>query len=132
RERQSVAFLFQMIGLFALVLSTIGVYGTLAYTGAQRTREFAMRIALGAQPRDVWRLVVDEALLLVLGGTAVGGFAAMWAASSIERLLYTVSPVDAVALTTAEAILVGVSLAASVGPALRAVRADPVELLRAT
>ncbi len=132
RERQSVAFLFQMIGLFALVLSTIGVYGTLAYTGAQRTREFAMRIALGAQPRDVWRLVVDEALLLVLGGTAVGGFAAMWAASSIERLLYTVSPVDAVALVTAEAILVGTSLAASVGPALRATRADPVDLLRAT
>ncbi|MDE3129363.1 MAG: ABC transporter permease, partial [Gemmatimonadota bacterium] len=100
RERQSVAFLFQMIGLFALVLSTIGVYGTLAYTGAQRTREFAMRIALGAQSRDVWRLVVDEALLLVLGGTAVGAFAAMWAAASIERLLYTVSPVDAVALVT--------------------------------
>jgi putative ABC transport system permease protein len=132
RERQSVAFLFQMIGLFALVLSTIGVYGTLAYTGAQRTREFAMRIALGAQPRDVRRLVVHEALLLVLGGTAVGGFVAMWTASSIRRMLYTVSPVDATALVTAEAILVLVSLAASLGPALRATRADPVELLRAT
>jgi len=132
RERQSVAFLFQLIGVFALLLSTIGVYGTLAYTGAQRTREFAMRIALGAQPRDVWRLVVDEALLLVLGGTAVGGFAAMWAASSISRLLYTVSPVDATALVVAEAILMAVSLGASLGPAVRAMRADPVELLRAT
>ncbi len=132
RERQSVAFLFQMIGLFALVLSTIGMYATLAYTGAQRTREFAMRIALGAQPRDVWLLVVDEALLLVLGGTAVGGFAAIWAASSIVRLLYSVSPVDATALVTAEAILVGVSLAAAIGPARRATRADPVDLLRAT
>ncbi len=132
RERQSVAFLFRMIGLFALLLSTIGVYGTLAYTGAQRTREFAMRIALGAQSRDVRRLVIHEALLLVLGGTAVGGFVAMWAASSITRLLYTVSPVDAAALVSAEAILVGVSLAAALEPALRATRADPVALLRAT
>jgi hypothetical protein len=132
RERESVAFLFQAIGVFALLLSTIGIYGTLAYTGAQRTGEFAMRIALGATPREVWRLVVREALLLVLGGTAVGGFVAMLTATTIRRLLYSVSPVDATALVAAEAILVTVSLAAAMGPAIRASRADPVELLRAT
>ena len=132
RQREAIAFIFRMIGVFALLLSTIGVYGTLAYTGAQRTREFAMRIALGAQPRDVLRLVIDEALLLVIGGTAVGGFAAMWSAASIKGLLYSVSPLDATALVTAEGILVVVSLMAALGPAIRATRADPVELLRAT
>ena len=132
QERQSTAYVFELVGAFALLLSTVGLYGMLAYTGAQRTREFAMRIALGAQRRDVVRLVLHDALVLVLGGTAVGGFVAMLSSEIIKRLLYSVDPMDAVALVSAEAILIGVSLLAAMGPAMRATRADPVELLRAT
>ncbi len=132
QQRQSTAYIFEVVGVFALVLSTVGLYAVLAYAGAQRTREFAMRIALGAQSADVVRLVLRDALVLVLGGTAVGGFVAMWSAEIIKRLLYSVGPMDAVALVTAEGILVLVSLAAAMGPAIRATRADPVDLLRAT
>ena len=132
QERQSTAYVFELVGVFALLLSTVGLYGMLAYAGAQRTREFAMRMALGAQARDVIRLVLRDALVLVLGGTAVGGFVAMLSTPIIKRLLYSVDPMDAVALVSAEAILIGVSLLAAMGPALRATRADPVELLRAT
>jgi putative ABC transport system permease protein len=123
---------FELVGAFALLLSTVGLYGMLAYAGAQRVREFAMRIALGAQGRDVIRLVLRDALVLVLGGTAAGAFVAMVSAQVIKRLLYSVDPMDAVALVSAEGILIAVSLLAALGPAMRAARADPVNLLRST
>lgn len=132
QERQSTAYVFELVGAFALLLSTVGLYGMLAYAGAQRTREFAMRIALGAQARDVVRLVLRDALVLVLGGTAVGGFVAMLSTQIIKRLLYSVDPMDALSLVSAEGILIAVSLAAALGPARKATRADPVDLLRAT
>ncbi len=131
-QRQSTAYVFELIGLFALALSTVGLYGMLSYAGAQRSREFAMRIALGARSVDVVRLVLHDALVLVLGGTAVGAFVGMWGAEIIKRLLYSVDPMDATALVAAEAVLIGVSLAAALGPAIRATRADPVDLLRST
>jgi ABC-type antimicrobial peptide transport system permease subunit len=78
------------------------------------------------------RLVLREAFLLVIGGTAVGGIVAMWGGRVLERWLYSIDPMDAVALVSAESVLIMVCLIASLGPALRAARADPVELLRAT
>ena len=71
-------------------------------------------------------------MLLILGGTAVGAFGAMWTGRVMEHLLFTVNPLDALTLVAAEAVLIVISLAAVIGPAYRATRADPVELLRAT
>ena len=130
--RRFLSIVFTLIAAFALGLSTIGLYSVLAYTGAQRTREYAMRIALGARSPDLMRLVLTEAFVLVIAGTAAGGIVAMWGGKILERWLYSIDPMDAVSLVSAEAVLIAISLAAALGPALKATRANPVELLRAT
>jgi hypothetical protein len=117
-------------GLFALLLSAVGVYGVLSYAVGQRTREFAMRTALGARSPHVIRIVVRDALEMVLGGTALGGAVAVIIAAPNLRGSGSLS--FAVALAAAEAVILIASLAACVGPVRRALRSDPVDLLRAT
>ncbi len=117
-------------GLFALLLSAVGVYGVLSYAVGQRTREFAMRTALGARSPDLIRIVVRDALQMVLGGTALGGAVAVMIVAPNLRGSGSLS--FAVALAGAEAVIVAASLAACIAPIRRAVRADPVDLLRST
>ena len=130
--RRFVAELFTAVGGLALLLSGVGLFGVLAYTIGQRRREFGIRMALGADRVQVCRLVVHDAAVVVLGGTALGAFFAMWASKLLAAWLYGVDPTDAVALVSAEAVLVAVSFTACVIPALRAMAADPLEILRAT
>ena len=131
-SRRLIAIMFSMIGLFALALTAIGVYGILSYTVSQRMREFAMRIALGAQNGDLFEIVWHDALVMVLAGTGIGAFGALAFGPLLgEYWLNHVLPTDVWSLIGAEAVLLLVGLAACIGPVRRAMRADPVELMRA-
>jgi putative ABC transport system permease protein len=116
--------------LLALALATIGLYGLVSYTVAQRWHEIGLRIALGASARDVLRLVVGRGLMLTAVG-AIVGLAGAWALSHLlSAMLFGVSPTDA-AVFAGAALLVGLTAtAASYGPARRAARMDPVVALR--
>jgi ABC-type antimicrobial peptide transport system permease subunit len=128
RERPTV-----LLGIFAglaLVLACIGVYGVLAYTVAQRTREIGVRMALGARPLDITRMVVTRGLRLGLLGLAAGIGLALILGRLLQTLLYGVKVVaPAVYAATALALLL-IALLACVIPAQRAARVDPVVALR--
>jgi putative ABC transport system permease protein len=115
----------------ALALAAIGLYGVIAYNVAQRTREFGIRLALGATARDVVQLVLREGIRLIVLGIAVGFFAALALGQFVQTLLFGVGPFDP-ATFAAIAVLLGlVALAACLVPAWRATRVDPVIALRA-
>lgn len=130
RESRVVVYTFLACGVFALVLSMVGVYGVLSYTVGQRTREFAMRTALGARPPDIARMVTRDALEMVLGGTVFGELGAL--ATSFPAIVATGSMAFVIALVAAELIVMAAALAACIAPTMRAMRADPVALLRST
>ncbi len=129
-----LARLFALMGAFALVLAAVGVYGVLAYSVSRRLREFAVRIAVGAARADMLKLVLHDGMVMILAGTGLGAFAAFWAAGLLEKFLedQQVLPTDVLTLIAAEGLLLAVATAASLAPALRAMRTDPVEILRAT
>ncbi len=122
-----------VIGIFsglALVLAIIGVYGLQSYTVAQRTREFGVRMALGATPSMILGDVLRTNLRTTAAALVAGGVAAVWLAGTLTPLLAGVSPSDTESLVAAITILVVVSTAASLWPARRASRVDPVQSLR--
>jgi putative ABC transport system permease protein len=114
----------------APAFTAAGVYGFIAYSVTERHREFAVRVALGADPFDVTRLVVGDAATLTATGVAVGLTAAVIGASGVRRELYGVAPWDPVAVGLAVAILATSALIACAWPARRAIRTDPAEALR--
>ncbi len=123
--------LVSAFGAVALVLALMGVYGVISHGVGARRREIGVRMALGARPADVIRMVVGQGLRMALGGLALGAclFAAI--SSVLESLLYEVSARDPLVLLATAAILLGAALLASYLPARRASAADPVEALRA-
>jgi putative ABC transport system permease protein len=129
RERL-LATLSGFFGGLALVLACIGLYGLLAYGVASRTNEIGIRMALGAQARDVRRLVLREALLLVTVGVAVGLPLIFAVTRLAATLLYGLTPTDPVSLLAAALLLVAVALLAGYLPARRATRIDPLVALR--
>jgi putative ABC transport system permease protein len=116
--------------VMALVLSAVGVYGLASYAVTHRTREFGIRIALGADRRSVLRLVVDRAVALAALGLLLGLGGAFAAARALRGLLYGVGPADPWALAGAGLLLFGAALLASYLPARRATRVDPMVALR--
>ena len=116
--------------LIALALAAVGIYGVLAYLVAQRTREIGIRMALGARAADVIRLVLREGMGPVAVGGGVGLAASLMATRAIQSLLFGVTPLDAVSLAAAPAILAIVALLACWLPARRATRVDPLIALR--
>jgi putative ABC transport system permease protein len=132
QSRAFLAQLFASMGSFALVLAAIGIYGVLAYAVSRRLREFAVRIALGAQRSDLLKSVLHDGIVMTLAGTGLGAFIALWSAFLLENFLEDVYPTDVVTLVLAEAVLIAVTIIACLAPAFRAARADPVEVLRAT
>jgi putative ABC transport system permease protein len=114
----------------ALLLAAVGTYGVISYSVAQRTREIGLRMALGAQRTDVLSLVTRSGLVLGAVGIAVGGAAAVPLRTFITNLLFQTDDHDPVAYATAAALLISVSCVASLLPAWRALRGDPVKALR--
>jgi predicted permease len=115
----------------SLVLAGVGLYGTLAYLTSQRTQEFGVRVALGASPASILRLVIGEGLLLTGLGAALGLAGAVAVTRTLRGLLYGVTPLDGFAIGSAVALLGGVALVAIASPAWRASRVDPTTALRA-
>src|SRR5271155_4558610 len=127
---RSVTSLFAAFAALALVLGVVGIYGVISFFVGQRTREFGIRIALGAQRRDVLKLVMNEGLSLTLVGTA-GGLAAAFALTRfLGTLLYGVSATDPLDFAGVAILFAFVALAACYMPARRAMRVDPIDALR--
>jgi ABC-type antimicrobial peptide transport system permease subunit len=114
----------------AIVLASIGLYGLIAYSMEQRTREFGIRLALGADASRLRNRIVLEAIALTLMGTLVGLAAALAVTRLMAGLLYGVKASDPIILTSVALILLTVALLASLLPARRAARIDPIVALR--
>jgi predicted permease len=119
------------LGVLSFVLSITGLFGTVAYAVARRTREIGIRVALGASPHEAVWLVLRQGLLLAAAGAGVGLLLAVAAGRTLRGLLYGISPLDPVALAAATVLVVGVAALASWLPARRVTKVDPVEALRA-
>ncbi len=129
-ESRASARLIAVFGAVALLLAAVGVYGVMAFTVAQRTHEFAIRIAIGAGTASVLRLVVRQGLVLALGGAAVGVGAAFALTRVTATLLFGVTATDPATFVAVPAVLVAVALVASYVPAWRATAVDPITVLR--
>jgi putative ABC transport system permease protein len=124
------ATLFTAFGVLAFVVALVGIYSTVSYTVQQRTKEFSIRTALGAQTRDVLRLVLGEELRIVLYGVVAGTILVLAGGGLIASLLYGIAPRDARILVVVAATLLLASIVGSFGPAWRAGRANPAGTLR--
>jgi putative ABC transport system permease protein len=130
-SRRMMMSLLSEFAVIALVLASVGLYGVMALTVTQRTRELGVRLALGAQRADVFRLVLSQGMLLVLVGLTIGLFGALGAGRGLRSVLYGVGGFDVPALSFALFALAAVALIACWLPARRATRVDPIEALRA-
>ncbi|MCI0408156.1 MAG: FtsX-like permease family protein, partial [Acidobacteria bacterium] len=124
------ALLSSFFGFFALLLAALGLYGVMAYAVVRRTREIGIRMALGAQGRDVLRLVVGQGLRLVGTGVVLGLMAAWPLTRLFSGLLFQVSAVDPLTFAGVPLLLAGVAIFACYLPARRASRVDPLTALR--
>ena len=128
--RRLVTFVLTLFGLVALVLAGVGIYGVIAVTTAQRTHEIGLRLALGAQPRDVVHMVVRGALGLAGAGVAAGLLAALVTSQALATLLFEVSPTDIKTLAAVSLLLLLLAAAAAYVPARRAAGVDPLVAIR--
>jgi predicted permease len=119
-----------LLGGVALILAAMGVYAVMAYTVSQRTREFGIRLALGAQPRELARHVLGQGLLLALGGIASGLVLAAFSTRLLGAFLLGISPFDPLTFAGVAILLAAVALAAAYLPARRASRVAPLEAIR--
>jgi len=124
------SLLLGVLGVISLLLAGVGLYGVMAYSVNQRTREIGIRMALGAAPASVLRMVLRRGLLLAFAGIAAGLTIALAATPQIGSLLYRVSPADPLSMAGAALFLIVVAGLASLIPALRATRVDPIVALR--
>jgi len=122
--------LLAAFALAALLLAALGIYGVLSYSVTERTREIGLRMALGATEPRTLGLIVRGSAALIAAGVVVGLVASLFLAQSISGILYGVGPFDAIAFTIAAVVLVAVGLGASLAPARRATRVDPIVALR--
>src|SRR5207245_2394633 len=118
-------------GTLYLPLASVGIYGVISYNVTQRTGEIGVRVALGAQRRDVVALVVGQAMAMAAVGVAIGVLLALWGGKSLSAMLFGVGPRDPLVLGAASVFLLAVAFAAALAPALGAMRIDPTIAMRA-
>jgi predicted permease len=127
-------FTFVLVGLFAtlaVLLAAIGAYGVIAYTVTQRSSEFGLRVALGAQRKDLLRMVLGQSARLAVPGTIIGVLLALSLSRVVQTLIYGVSAADPIIYTSVILMVPAIALLASYIPARRAAQADPMQTLRA-
>jgi ABC-type antimicrobial peptide transport system permease subunit len=124
------ATLLSVFGGLALFLASIGLYGVMAYVVGQRRREIGVRLALGAQRRDIFRLVIKEGMVLVSAGVVLGLAGAIAGSRLLRTFLYNVEPTDAATFIGVAVLLAVVALLANYLPARRAANIDPLVALR--
>jgi predicted permease len=122
--------LLALFGAIGLVLSAVGIYGVMAYTVSQRTREIGIRMALGAQIKDVLRLVLGHGMKLAVLGVIIGLGVAFALTRVLEKLLFEVKPTDLTTFVVVSLVFIAVALLACYLPARRATKVDPIETLR--
>jgi ABC-type antimicrobial peptide transport system permease subunit len=130
-ERRMAMRLLAALAAMALVLASIGLYGVLSFNVARRERELGVRTALGATRGSLLTLVLRDGVRLALVGVALGMFLALWLTGALRGLLFEVSPTEPRTFSIIAGVLVLVATAASLVPAWRAARVDPVRALRA-
>jgi putative ABC transport system permease protein len=119
-----------LFALVALVMAAVGVYGVMAYSAGQRTKEIGVHMALGATRAQVLRVIARDGLLVVAAGLCAGLVTAVWLARSLTGLLHEVAPADPVALVSVSALLSAIGLVAVLIPARRATRVSALAALR--
>jgi predicted permease len=129
-DRKFNMFLLSVFAAVALSLAAVGIYGLIAYSVAQRTRELGIRIALGAAPRDVLLLVIRQGAMLALAGIVVGSLGAVAATRWMRSMLFQVDPLDPLTFAAVGVALAAVAIGATWAPALRAARVSPVTAMR--
>jgi putative ABC transport system permease protein len=129
RERFS-AVLMGTLAVLGLTLAALGLYGVMAYSVSQRTGEIGLRMALGAQPRDIFSRVIRHGLMLIAIGLSIGLLGAQALTRTMISTLYRISPTDPTTFTFVAVLLAGVALLACYLPARRATHVDPMVALR--
>jgi len=129
-DRRVLMILLASFAACALLLAGIGIYGVISYSVAQRTQEIGIRMALGAQPADVSRLVLAHGLRFAVAGLAIGVVIALLSTRVMVSLLYGVTPADPLTYAVVATVLGGIALVATHIPARRATRVDPIFALR--
>jgi ABC-type antimicrobial peptide transport system permease subunit len=130
QQQRMITSLCSMFGLLALLLASIGIYGTLAYAVAGRTAEIGTRMALGAQKVHVISLVLCDLVHIIVAGLLLGVAVAFGATRWIESFLFGVRPLDPLAFSASALLITGIALFAGYLPARRAAKIDPIRALR--
>jgi putative ABC transport system permease protein len=129
-RRRFNLILLSIFSCVALALAAVGIYGVISYGVAQRTQEMGIRMALGAKPRDVLKLVVRQAMLLTLGGVGIGLVAAWALTRLMKSLLFNVTVTDPLTFVAIAVLMTLIALLAVLIPARRATKVDPLVALR--